>query len=272
MRSEIKAYLVTLEQAATARERVESELRIARDIQMSLVPQNFQLAANVNGYALHAFMRPAREVGGDFYDFFMTDDEHLCIAIGDVSGKGVPAALFMAVSRTLLRAFLQAGHSPGSALARLNDEMAQNNEYCMFVTIFCLIVHLPSGSYRFANGGHNLPFVIHRNASVVALPKTKGAALGAMEGVAVQEAESAFSPGDMLFLYTDGVTEAMNRQEEFFGETRTIDVLSQEKTGDCLATIDVVTRAVDGFADGAEQSDDITMVAFRYQGIANRDA
>ena len=272
MRSEIKAYLATLEQAATARERVESELRIARDIQMSLVPQTFQPAAHVDGFALHAYMRPAREVGGDFYDFFMIDDEHLCIAIGDVSGKGVPAALFMAVSRTLLRAFLQAGHSPGSGLARLNDEMAQNNEYCMFVTIVCLIVHLPSGSYRFANGGHNLPFVIHSNGSIVALPKTKGAALGAMEGVTLQEAEGALSPGDMLFLYTDGVTEAMNRQGGFFGETRTIDVLSQEKTGDCLATIDAVTRAVDGFADGAEQSDDITMLAFLYLGIANDDA
>lgn len=266
MRNELKVHLEMLAETAASRERIESELRIARDIQMGLVPKIFPPFPERRDFELYAVMNPAREVGGDLYDFFMPDAEHLCIAIGDVSGKGVPAALFMAVTRTLLRAFLQAGNPPGEALIKLNEELAKNNDYCMFVTVFCLVVHLPSGQCRFANGGHNLPFLIRGDGGIVSLPKTKGAALGVIEGLAIAEREISLAPGDTLFLYTDGVTEAMNRQGEFFGEERTVEALSRHRTLTADGLLDSVERAVAAFADGAEQSDDITMVAYRYFG------
>jgi sigma-B regulation protein RsbU (phosphoserine phosphatase) len=266
MRDELKVHLAMLEKTAANRERIESELRIARDIQMGLIPKTFPPFPARRDFELFAVMNPARQVGGDFYDFFMPDDEHLCVAIGDVSGKGVPAALFMAVTRTLLRAFLQNGDSPGDALRHLNDDLAQNNDYCMFVTVFCLVVHLPSGHCRFANGGHNLPCVIRADGRIDYLPKTKGAALGVMEGLSVAESETRLTPGDTLFLYTDGVTEAMNRREELFGENRMTAELSRRQTLNCTDLLGTVAEAVAAHAEGAEQSDDITMVAFRYFG------
>jgi sigma-B regulation protein RsbU (phosphoserine phosphatase) len=267
MRNELKVHLAILEETAATRERIESELRIASDIQMGLVPKTFPPFPGRGDFDLYAVMNPAREVGGDFYDFFMPDDEHLCIAIGDVSGKGVPAALFMAVTRTLLRAFLQAGASPGEALGRLNEELAQNNDYCMFVTVFCLLVHLPDGKCRFANGGHNLPFLIRSDNTVISLPRTKGAALGVMDGVAIEEGETALAPGETVFLYTDGITEAMNGKGELFGDTRTAYELSRPRPApDCAGLLAAVAGAVAAHAAGVEQSDDITMVAFRYLG------
>ncbi len=265
MRDEIKVYVAKLQQETATRERIDSELRIARDIQMSLVPHNF-VSLPTACFELHAFMNPAKEVGGDFYDFFRLDQDHLCIAIGDVSGKGVPAALFMAVSRTLQRAFIQAGSSPGAALAKLNNDMAENNEYCMFVTIFCLVIHLPSGTYRFANGGHNLPYHIGREGKLSMLPKTQGIALGVMEDIPVEEAGGVLAAGDTLFFYTDGVTEAMNRDDELFGDSRAAASLTGKEEMSCVAIIEAMSGAIEEFVDGAEQSDDITMVAFRYRG------
>ncbi len=266
MRDELKVHMAMLEKTAANRERIESELRIARDIQMGLVPKTFPPFPARQDFELYAVMNPARQVGGDFYDFFMPDDEHLCIAIGDVSGKGVPAALFMAVTRTLLRAFLQNGDSPGDALRHLNDDLAQNNDYCMFVTVFCLVVHLPSGRCRFANGGHNLPCAIRADGTIDHLPKTQGAALGVMEGLQVAESETVLARGDTLFFYTDGVTEAMNRQQELFGDDRLAEELSRRRSQNCTDLLGAVAAAVTAHADGAEQSDDITMVAFRYYG------
>ncbi|MDT8899865.1 SpoIIE family protein phosphatase [Anaeroselena agilis] len=266
MRNELKVHLAMLEQTAANRERIESELRIARDIQMDLVPKTFPPFPNRREFELYAVMNPARQVGGDFYDFFMPDDEHICVAIGDVSGKGVPAALFMAVTRTLLRAFLQNGDSPGEALRHLNDDLAQNNDYCMFVTVFCLVVHLPSGRCRFANGGHNLPCVLRADGSSEYLPKTQGAALGVMEGLQIAESEAFLAPGDTAFFYTDGVTEAMNCRGELFGDDRMTKELATHRSLSCKDLLGAVAGAVAAHADGAEQSDDITMLAFRYFG------
>jgi sigma-B regulation protein RsbU (phosphoserine phosphatase) len=266
MRDELKVHMALLAETAASRERIESELRIARDIQMSLVPKTFPPFPDRRDFELYAIMNPAREVGGDFYDFFLPDDEHLCIAIGDVSGKGVPAALFMAVTRTLLRAYLQGGDSPGDALSHLNDDLTHNNDYCMFVTVFCLVVHLPSGRCTFANGGHNLPFLVRADGVVVPLPRTRGAALGVMEGVPIAEGETSLNPGDAVFFYTDGVTEAMNGKGELFGENRTVEELSRGRTMNCTDLLRAVAKAVEAHADGAEQSDDITMVACRYFG------
>lgn len=269
MRNELKVHLAMLAETAASRERIESELRIARDIQMSLVPKTFPPFPERRDFELFAVMNPAREVGGDFYDYFMPDSEYLCIAIGDVSGKGVPAALFMAVTRTLLRAYLQAGDSPGEALANLNRDLAKNNDYCMFVTVFCLLIHLPTGRCRFANGGHNLPYLIKGDGTIGCLPKTKGAALGVIEELAVAEGEVALEPGETVFFYTDGVTEAMNRQGKLYGESRTEEELARQHTKDCTGLLEAVVKAVENHADGAEQSDDITMVAFRYFGGKN---
>ncbi len=263
MRSEIKVYMEVLAETAAAKERIESELRIARDIQMSLVPKTFPPFPCRDDFEIYALMEPAKEVGGDFYDFFMPDDNHLCVAIGDVSGKGVPAALFMAVTRSFLRAFFRDDRSPGATLARLNDELSKDNDSCMFVTLFCAVIHLPSGSCRYANGGHNLPMRIHRDGRVTQLARTKGVALGAMEGLSYTEREFTINSGETLFFYTDGVTEAMNREGKWLGDERTAGELSLLREKNCTELLRDFRGVIGRFAEGAEQSDDITMVALR---------
>lgn len=266
MRGELKKHIDMLQAAATAKERIASELRIAQSIQMELVPKTFPPFPDRQDFELYAMMNPAREVGGDFYDFLMPDPEHLWIVIGDVSGKGIPAALFMAVTRTFLRAFVQEEASPGRVLARVNDELACNNESNMFVTLFCGVVHLPDGVFRWANGGHNPPFFLPAGGKTEFLPRTKGALVGAIEELAFAEAELKLQPGDTLFLYTDGVTEAMNQTQQLFGNDRTRDCLQELRQQDCVGIVNGMAAQLADFAEGAEQSDDITMLVLRFFG------
>jgi sigma-B regulation protein RsbU (phosphoserine phosphatase) len=266
MRGELKKHIDMLQAAATAKERIASELRIAQSIQMELVPKTFPPFPDRRDFELYAMMNPAREVGGDFYDFLMPDPEHLWIVIGDVSGKGIPAALFMAVTRTFLRAFVQEESSPGRVLARVNDELACNNESNMFVTLFCGVVHLPDGVFRWANGGHNPPFFLPAGGKTEFLPRTKGALVGAIEDLAFAEAELTLQPGDTLFLYTDGVTEAMNPTQQLFGNDRTHDCLQELRQQDCVGIVNGMAAQLADFAEGAEQSDDITMLVLRFFG------
>ncbi|MEN6462924.1 MAG: SpoIIE family protein phosphatase [Syntrophomonas sp.] len=266
MRNEIKLYMEMLEETVAAKERVESELRIANSIQMSLVPKTFPPFPDRRDFELYALMDPAKEVGGDLYDFFMTDDEHIFLAIGDVSGKGVPAALFMAETRSFLRAFLREEASPGSALARLNEELVEDNDSCMFATIFCAIIHLPSGECRYASAGHNPPFIISANGGINQIPHIKGTAVGVLGGLLFEEKQLKFEPGDTLYLYTDGVTEAMNREGELYGEEATSNELARLYTLDCTQLLQEMRQTLINFSDGAEQSDDITMLSFRFFG------
>ena len=205
-------------------------------------------------------------MGGDFYDFMMPDPEHLWVVIGDVSGKGIAAALFMAVTRTFLRAFVQEEKSPGKVLARVNNELARNNDANMFVTLFCGVVHLPTGNFRWANGGHNLPFLTEAAGEPEFLPRTKGTLVGALEDMRFDEAELSLHPGDMLYLYTDGVNEAMDENDQLFGNARTREVLLKFRLSDCISLVSGMTDELAKFTQNAEQSDDITMLALRYFG------
>ena len=266
MRDELKTHITMLEVAATSKERIESELRIAQRIQMELVPKTFPPFPDRDDFELYAMMTPAREVGGDFYDFMMPDPDHLWIVIGDVSGKGIAAALFMAVTRTFLRAFFHEEKSPGKVLYRVNNELARNNEASMFVTLFCGVLHLPSGIFRWANAGHNLPLLLAADGAASFLPKTRGVVAGAMEDIQFTEAEMVLTAGDSLYLYTDGVNEAMNAAEQLFGNDRMQASLVRYGQAGCVVMVDGISRELSEFVDGAEQSDDITMLALRYSG------
>ena len=266
MRDELKTHITMLEVAATTKERIESELRIAQRIQMELVPKTFPPFPDRDDFELYAMMTPAREVGGDFYDFMMPDPDHLWIVIGDVSGKGIAAALFMAVTRTFLRAFFHEEKSPGKVLCRVNNELSRNNEASMFVTLFCGVLHLPSGNFRWANAGHNLPLLLTADGAATFLPKTRGVVAGAMEDIQFSEAEMTLAAGDSLYLYTDGVNEAMNAAEQLFGNERMQEALVRYGQAGCVAMVDGIASELTKFVDGAEQSDDITMLALRYCG------
>ncbi len=267
MRDELKQYMEELKNTIAAKERIESELRIAHDIQMGLVPRTFPPFPNRTGLELHALIDPAREVGGDFYDFFMTREDEICVAIGDVSGKGVPAALFMAVTRSFLRSFAREETDPSQVLFRLNNELSKDNDACMFVTLFCAFIDLRTGECRFANGGHNLPMIVHKNGFVETIPQIPGAALGAFEEAEFSQGLVALQPDDTLFLYTDGVTEAQNPKDELYGEERTEQRLAELCDVSCEDLLQSLREALALFAEEAEQFDDITMLALRATGF-----
>jgi phosphoserine phosphatase RsbU/P len=270
MRKNLKTHVEKLRVTTAAKERIESEIHIARSIQMSLVPRTFPPFPERDDIELFAMLDPARDIGGDFYDFFMAEDDHLCLVIGDVSGKGVPAALFMAVTRTFLRMIWNQERDPAATLTRLNNELAHDNEPTMFVTLFCARIHLPTGRCVYANGGHNPPFIVHGDGSVLRLPRVKGTLVGGMEDMVFEEGAVDLKPSDTLFLYTDGVTEAMNPDEVLTGEDWTIRELGKVHTKNCESLIVEMRNALKRYSAGAEQSDDITMLAFRLKNSAGK--
>ncbi len=263
MRNDLKRYMVDLAQTTAAKERIESEMQIARDIQMSLVPHTFPPFPNRNDMEIYAILEPAREIGGDFYDFYMIGEDELCLVVGDVSGKGVPAALFMAVTRTFLRSIWQEERSPGATLTRLNRELVRDNDSCMFVTLFCARINMTTGQCVYANGGHNPPFLLHAGKPAMAPPAVKGVVVGGMPDFTFDEGELIFAPGDAIFIYTDGVTEAMNPENALSGDAWALAQIEKYRDLDCSGMIKAMRRALADHTRGAEQSDDITMLAFR---------
>lgn len=263
MRNDLKRYMIDLAQTTAAKERIESEMQIARDIQMSLVPHTFPPFPNRNDMEIYAILEPAREIGGDFYDFYMIDEDELCLVVGDVSGKGVPAALFMAVTRTFLRSIWQEEHSPAATMTRLNRELVRDNDSCMFVTLFCARINLTTGHCVYANGGHNPPFLLHAGKPAMAPPTVKGVVVGGMPDFTFDEGELFFAPGDAIFIYTDGVTEAMNPENALSGDAWTLAQIEKYRNLDCNGMVEAMRRALADYTRGAEQSDDITMLVFR---------
>jgi serine phosphatase RsbU (regulator of sigma subunit)/signal transduction histidine kinase len=266
MLASVEQAVKELTETTAAKERIESELTIARQIQMNILPRIFPAFPDRPEFDIYAVIEPAREVGGDFYDFFQIDPTHLCFVMADVSGKGIPASLFMAVTKTLIKAVAGEDARPEVFLAKVNNELARGNEASMFVTVFCGILDTETGEVVYANAGHNPPLLIRREGSVAYLDGTAGLVLGAFEGITYAAERLILGPGDSLFLYTDGVTEAMDREQALFSEER----LQQELDGLKEKPIKEMTHGVLArvklFSEGIPQSDDIAMMVVQYRG------
>jgi phosphoserine phosphatase RsbU/P len=258
-----------LKETTAAKERIESELKIAHEIQMSMVPKIFPPFPERSEFDIFATLVPAKEVGGDFYDFFFIDDDHLCFAVGDVSGKGVPASLFMAVTKTLFRATAGNGGTPGEILARLNMEICRDNESCMFVTFFCGILNIRTGEVDYSNGGHNLPYFLYRDGARL-LENFGGRALGLVEEGSYASGGLVLEPGEALLLYTDGVTEAMDPNDTLYSDQRLAQFLGMNRGSAPRQIIGDLIDDVRHFAGKAPQSDDITALALHFLGTAEK--
>lgn len=243
---------------------LESDLNVARSIQMSIIPKDFPLS---NKFGLHASMRPARQVGGDFYDFFMIDKNRLAIVIADVCDKGVSAALFMAVSRTIIKAIGIKGNSADQCLTEANNLLCSESKgSCMFVTVFFGILDLETGEFEYSNGGHNPPLLLRKNGEVIETETTENTVIGYLEGHIFNLKKFKLESGDTLYTYTDGVTETMNPKRELYGQERLSELLAKMAANSPSEINDAVERELTAFADGYYQSDDITMLALKYFG------
>lgn len=258
--SNVSMAIETLEKS-----KMQEALETARKIQLSMLPHAFESVAEPFGVDVHAMLLAAKEVGGDLYDVFAIDDDHLCIAVGDVADKGVPAALFMAVAKTLIRAKAEPGSTPETILSKVNAELLRDNDQCLFVTLFLAIYQRSTRTLHYANGGHNPPYLIATDGTPSELPLLPGVALGVVEGVVYRSQQHQFAPGEALFAYTDGVTEAVNTAGAMYGEERLMHVLAGLGTA-VAATIDSrVVDDVERFSRGAGQADDITVMTLRVQ-------
>ena len=239
---------------------LQNELDIASNMQQSLLPANFP-----RGDAFQVFgkMEPARNVGGDFFDILTRENDRLGLTVADVSDKGVPAALFMMSSRTLMRAMTIGSASPGEVLASVNELLLEDNDSTMFVTLFYAVYDPMTGSFNYANGGHNPPLLVHSDGSSEELPMTGGIALGLVGEMVYAERSVHLAHGDTLILYTDGVTEAMNEEQEEFGVDRLRAIFEETPPDGAEETTERVFDAVHQFAGEAAQSDDITCMVLR---------
>ena len=266
MRRALKEYIQHLKETTAAKEKIEGELKIAHRIQMSFLPQQVQLEPPREEFELSATIEPAREVGGDLYDFFLMDGEHLFFAIGDVSDKGVPAALFMAVTKTLIKGMAEAGRTPSDILERVNAELSRDNASMMFVTLCCGILNLKTGDLQYSNAGHNPPLIFSPGRVLEWLPLPPGLVLGAAEEVQYETRSMRLPPGAMLLLYTDGVTEAMDKDHHLYGENRLMQMAADSTRHRPERLIERIVNDVHRHAGDAAQSDDITLLAVAYHG------
>ena len=259
--------LFKLKEAMQSRDQflaLQHELDIARTIQMSLLPKRFPAFPERKEFDIYADMIPAKEVGGDFYDFFLIDQNHLGFAIGDVSGKGVPAALFMAVSKTVLKTTALKGLPPEECLQQVNRMLHLESVASMFVTVFYGILDLTSGEVIYCNGGHLPPFKIGKDGTVSAIETTGNLALGVMANTVYNTKTFRLLPGEGLFLYSDGITEAMDAHSLEYGEERLLNSLRQPMTNARDVTQTVIND-VKNFSAGLAQSDDMTVLAIYYR-------
>ena len=253
--------------AVTAeKERIGTELSLATRIQAAMLPSVFPAFPERTEFDVYASMDPAKEVGGDFYDFFLIDETHLGLVMADVSGKGVPAALFMMVSKILVKNYAMTGRSPAETLRAVNDQLCANNQEEMFVTVWLGILDIATGQITAANAGHEYPTVMQTGQRFELIKDKHGFVVGGMEGMRYREYELTLTPGSRLFLYTDGVPEAMDANDELFGTDRMLAALNRDPAASPEQILKNVRHAVDSFVQDAEQFDDLTMLCLEYRG------
>ena len=245
----------------------DSELKMANTIQENMLPHVFPPFPDRKEFELHATMNAAKEVGGDFYDFYMPDSDHLVVTIADVSGKGIPAALMMMVTKTLIKnRGLSDYDNCSKILSSVNNQLCEANDVNMFVTVWIGVLKVSTGELRYANAGHEYPAILRAGGKFELIKEHHSPPIGCMEGIPYKEKQIKLNPGDFIFVYTDGVTEANNTAKELFGESRMLDALNLPGGNDVTALDRNVKDSIEKFADGAEQFDDITMLCVKYNG------
>ncbi len=259
-------YISQIERVTAEKERIGTELALATRIQADMLPSIYPAFPERAEFDIFASMNPAKEVGGDFYDFFLVDDDHLCLFIADVSGKGVPAALFMMASMIILANNSQMGKSPSQILQDTNAAICSNNREEMFVTVWLGILEISTGKLTAANAGHEYPIIKNANGKYEYLRDKHGFVIGGFSGAKYVEYEVQLEPGSILFLYTDGVPEATNSNKELFGSERILEALNNKSASSPKEVLDGVSKAVDDFVQDAEQFDDLTMLCLEYRG------
>lgn len=266
MAVDLERYIDHLTRVTAERERIGAELSVATKIQADMLPNDFPAFPERREFDIFASMTPAKEVGGDFYDFFLVDDDHLAVVIADVSDKGVPAALFMVITKTLIKNQALMGRMPAEILEEVNAQLCENNKEKMFVTVWLGLLELSSGTLVCANAGHEYP-ALRQNGAPFALYKDKhGLVLAGMKRIKYRQYTLTLEPGDAVFVYTDGVPESIDAKEEFFGTTRMLDTLNDAPDASPEQLIARVEAAITRYSEGAPQFDDITMLALRYNG------
>ncbi|MBO4420132.1 MAG: SpoIIE family protein phosphatase [Oscillospiraceae bacterium] len=265
-------YLQEVERITAEKERIGTELALATRIQADMLPNIYPAFPDRPEFDIYASMDPAKEVGGDFYDFFLVDEDHLCMVIADVSGKGVPAALFMMASKIILASQAKQGKTPAQILTDANAAICSNNREQMFVTVWLGILELSTGRLTAANAGHEFPAILQPDGSFVLYKDKHGFVIGGMDGIRYKEYELRMEPGAKLFLYTDGVPEATNADNTLFGTVRMLEALNEAPEASPQQILKNVRAAVDAFVQDAEQFDDLTMLCIEYQGRQQPDA
>ena len=266
MAASLKQYIADLTQVTAEKERIGAELNVATQIQADMLPRIFPAFPERREFDIYATMTPAKEVGGDFYDFFLVDDDHLAMVMADVSGKGVPAALFMVIAKTLIKNRAQMGGTPSEILADVNDQLCEGNEAGLFVTVWLGILEISTGKGMAANAGHEHPAIRRGNGAFEMVKYRHSPALATMEGIPFREHEFELKPGDALYVYTDGVAEATNAENVLFGEERTVEALNRSSVAPPQTILENVKQAIDEFVGDAVQFDDITMLCLDYFG------
>ena len=267
MERELTDYESNLTQITAEKERIGTELSLATRIQASMLPHVFPPFPNRKEFDVYAMMNPAREVGGDFYDFFLIDEDHLGLVIADVSGKGIPAALFMMISKTILQSCAMLGNGAAETLTRMNEALCSNNQVEMFVTVWLGILQISIGKLTAANAGHEYPAIKRKDGKFELLKDKHGLVIGGMAGTRYKEYEIQMNPGDVLYVYTDGVPEASDAENHMYGTARMIEALNKHEVSDVKHLIESVRDDVNDFVKDAEQFDDITMLCMEYKGM-----
>lgn len=271
MQTELKNYINTLQETTTAKEKIESELRIAKEIQLNMIPKIFPPFPDRNDIDLYATLSSAKEVGGDLYDFFIQNNKFYFI-IGDVSGKGVPASLVMAVTRSLYRTVATRTEDPKIIIELINSSLSENNETNMFVTLFAGILDINSGRLTYCNAGHNPPYILRTDSTTEILPTKPNIPAGVFYEYRYESQETKLQPGDVIFLYTDGLTEAENDNAELYSNERlTMCLKNIRNNAETKEIVDCVQKDVINHVENADQSDDLTMMAIKYKVIIKNE-